>query len=86
MSSDIHSVFRILHVFLHPFLQLLGDALVLPFRHVGDNHTGIERTSAGAYAQVLYGLLAVVQIAHVCILSRNRISMLLTNKSFVSEK
>lgn len=67
-SSQGAAIEVFLHILLHPFLQLLGDVLVLPFCHVGNNHTRIERAGAGADAEVLDGLLPVVQIAHICIL------------------
>lgn len=59
---------HVLHIFLHPSLQLFGDTLVLPFRHVGNNHARVERARAGADAQVFYSLLPVVQEAHVGVL------------------
>lgn len=64
MSSGGH----ILHVELHPVLQLLRDVLVLPLSQVRHNDSGVEGARVGFHAQLLDGFLLKVKEAHVVIL------------------
>lgn len=58
----------LLHVKLHPVLQLLRDVLLLPLSQVCHNDSWVEGACVGFHGQLLDGLLLKVKEAHVVIL------------------
>lgn len=56
---------RVPEILLHPFLQLFGDLLFLPFAHIGHKHSRVERAVSGVDAKVFDFLFPIVQEAHV---------------------
>lgn len=59
-------------VLLHPFLQLFGDLLFLPFSQICHKHSWVEGAVSGVNAQVFNFLFPVVQEAHVGCLWREQ--------------
>lgn len=56
---------RVPEVLLHPFLQLFGDLLFLPFGQICHKHSRVEGALSGVNGQVFHFLFPVVQEAHV---------------------
>lgn len=52
-------------ILLHPFLQLFGDLLFLPFADICHKHSRVEGAVSGVDAQIFHFLFPVVQEAHV---------------------
>lgn len=52
-------------ILLHPFLQLFGDLLFLPFVHIGHKHPRVERAVSRVDAEISHYLFPVVQVAHI---------------------
>lgn len=64
-TSDVSDL---LHVELHPVLQLLRDVLVFPLSQVGHNDSGVEGARVGSHAQLLDSLLLEVKETYVVVL------------------
>lgn len=62
---------RVPEVLLHPFLQLFGDLLFLPFRQICHKNSRVEGAVSGVNAQVFNFLFTVVQETHVGCLWKN---------------